>query len=703
MKSLKVYQIVWILMLAISISSCQSDDDPFVLRDTDALTFEYTASSQMFTVRTNGSWSVNNGGNEWISLNPESGVGDGVKYEKVTVTVARNGGTDRNGKVNINAAGKEIYIDILQKIGPVITFGEPNMTGGVLQKNLDASNIRLSIPYSGAIGDEQFTVSVTASGEGSQGLTPVNNYPVTLSARAGRFEVPLAGVPSAEGAVAFAITTSYATLHTGAIIPRLSAVVYPPLDVVLGTPVFSSSDPLVVTKRISGLILDIPYMQGKIGLQFTLSIEISGVTGINDVLNYPVNITTASGTISIPITGVPYAAGEAIFNIVYPGPNLSASLPVIDDGKKYYPGTILVTGAMTDPRGNDCNTTMNIGWYNPNENANIHGDGYEYVQLMAVEDIDFSVTPYSVVICRNTSTQTPTAKGWAEGGARSYKFDLTQGTVSRGEFFYIGGEAKALNGYSSNATNTTASSFDGSVTNKVWTGHPIAIPEWAPQNGGATQTTGGIISIRQAKWIRTKAYIKEAGDGFGSPTASNNSNILSNSPNPGTSFPGTFGVDGIAVYEGTDVDEYTVPMDVIFFGQNATGARNFSATGMGYTVPLNDLYSPVNLATGEVQPYFGQGTNSVFLSGGQPELTMGIPCSLTGTVANGRDCSAFIKFAGELGADNSWIKPRETKTIYLLEPKNHLEQYGLTRPAQLSDIETNLIEARDEGAVMIVR
>jgi hypothetical protein len=422
------------------------------------------------------------------------------------------------------------------------------------------------------------------------------------------------------------------------------------------------------------------------------------------VANYPVTVSSANGTIVIPIKGIPYTSGSAVFEIVYPGPPLpSITVPVVNDGKKYFPGAILVTGAMTDPRGNDCNTTMNIGWYNPNEDANVHGDGYEYVQLLAVEDIDFSVTPYSVIISRNSSTQTPTAKAWIEGASRTYKFNLTEGSVSRGEFFYIGGNAKALNGYSSNATNTTASSYDGSVKDKVWTGHPIEIPAWAPSKGGTTQTTGGIISIRNAKWIRTKAYISEKGDDdIGNATASNNSNILSNSPNPGTSFPGTFGVDGIAVYEGVAVTENTVPIDVIFFGENATGASNYVANGMGYTIPLNDLYTPVNLESGSPQPYFGQGNNTTFLKGGQPELTMGIPCSVSSGVANGRDCSAFVKFAGELGADNSWIKPRETKTVYLLEPKNWLEQYGLTRPAQLSDIETNLTEAGADGAVMIV-
>jgi hypothetical protein len=702
MKTNFIFKNLLILSVIFGGLACSEEESPFVLRSTDILEYTYEASSQTFTIRSNGDWSVNSSGTEWITVEPASGRGNGVEYEYVTVSVSRNEGEDRKGKITVNAAGKEIYIDVLQSIGPVITFGKPTLSG-VLQMNRDASMAKISIPYSGAIGDEKFTVSATASGVGAAGINPVNNHSVQLAGRTGVIEVPLSGMPQTSGTVAFAVTTSYTSLHSGAKIESFETLVYPPLNILLGTPALSAIQ-FTVTKKLSDVKIEIPYTEGEIGLQFDLTVNITGISGIGSIV-YPVTVSSANGNIVIPVKGVPYNAGNAVFDFIYPGPSLaSITVPVVNDGKKYFPGAILVTGAMTDPRGNDCNTTMNIAWYNPNEDANVHGDGYEYVQLMAVEDIDFSVTPYSVIIAKNTNTQTPTAKAWIEGANRTYKFNLTEGQVSRGEFFYIGGKAKALNGYSSNATNTTASSYDGSVKDKVWTGHPIEIPAWAPQKGGTNQISGGIISIREAKWIRTKAYISEKGDdGIGNATSSNNSNILSNSPNPGTSFPGSFGVDGIAVYEGTAVDENTVPVDVIFFGENAAGASNFTASGIGYTVPLNDFYSPVNLESGAVQPYFGQGTNTAFLKGGQPELTMGIPCSITSGVANGRDCSAFIKFAGELDVDNSWIKPRETKTVYLLEPKNWLEQYGLTRPAQLSDIETNLNEAGANGAVMTVR
>ncbi len=701
MKAKYLRNLILLVLLMSGMVSCSEETAPFVLRNTDILEFAFETSSQTFTLRSNGPWSVSSE-NDWITLDPTSGTSDGIVYETITVTVLRNEGEDRTGKISINAAGMEIYINVLQSVGPIITFGDPILFGA-LQETEDASSVRIRVPYSGAIGDEKFTVSITASGEGASGIKPVTNYEVQLNGKSGFFDVPLSGSPTASGNVTFNITTSYTSLHSYVTIPECKGLVYPPLDITLGTPVLSNAETFYVTRKLDNVVLEIPYTEGEIGLSFTLSVDISGITGINSIENVPINVTSSTGTIKIPVKGIPYHAGEALFKIVYPGPELpTITVPVIDNGKRYFPGGILVTGAMPDPRGNDCNTSMNVSWYNPNEDANVHGDGYEYVQLMATEDIDFSVTPYSVIIAKNTANQKPTSKGWIEGGSRTYKFNLTEGTVSRGEFFYIGGMAKALNGYSSNANGTTTSSFDGSVVNKVWTGNPIKIPEWAPQNGGTTQTTGGIISMREAKWIRTKAYIREGGDdGIGNPTTGNNSNLLSNTPNPQSS-QANVGVDGIAVFEGTAVTEESVPIDLIFFGTNATNAFDYTTNSMGYTVPLNEFYSPVNLSSGEAQPYLGQGSNSSFLKGGQPELTMGLPCSAASGISNGRDCSAFVKFAGELDSDNSWIKPRETRTIYLLEPKFWLEHYQLSRPAQLSDIESNVPEAGDNGMVMII-
>jgi hypothetical protein len=82
----------------------------------------------------------------------------------------------------------------------------------------------------------------------------------------------------------------------------------------------------------------------------------------------------------------------------------------------------IITGWTNDPKGTDSNN--------------------EYIQFMATEDIDFSKTPFSVVTTNNANASTPTGfprKGWATGGMRTYKFNLTSGFAKKGTLFYVGG------------------------------------------------------------------------------------------------------------------------------------------------------------------------------------------------------------------------------------------------------------------------
>ncbi|MBD1420177.1 DUF4998 domain-containing protein [Sphingobacterium chuzhouense] len=208
---------------------------------------------------------------------------------------------------------------------------------------------------------------------------------------------------------------------------------------------------------------------------------------------------------------------------------------------------IIFTGYCADPQGGDGN--------------------YEYLQLMATIDIDFSKTPFCVVTCQNGGSTAPDAgvppsQGWAAGGGRTYKFNLTQGNVSKGEFFYVGGDSRLING--ANSTN-----------------------------------------IEHAKWVRTINYTNTAGDGFGSST----SGLM---PNSGYAA-------GMAVFFGMEVTNESSPVDVVFYGPTLeTHPTHVPATiineelypDRGYRVAENDHYSPVDNATGVNQPFFWQGTNT---------------------------------------------------------------------------------------------
>lgn len=194
---------------------------------------------------------------------------------------------------------------------------------------------------------------------------------------------------------------------------------------------------------------------------------------------------------------------------------------------------IIITGFLADPTSTDAN--------------------YEYIQLLATEDIDFSLTPFALVTCNNAGTSEPTGapvNGWATGNQRSYKFNLTDGSVKKGTYFYVGGNKN------------------------IW---------------GA-----GSTDISSAQWIVSKKYADIDGEGFGAKTT----NLLANSGNAA----------GIAVFDKTDVDETSVPVDVVFYGGNG---QLFSPSPLkGYLITNTDYYDLVHPVDLNEQPYFTQGSNT---------------------------------------------------------------------------------------------
>lgn len=198
-----------------------------------------------------------------------------------------------------------------------------------------------------------------------------------------------------------------------------------------------------------------------------------------------------------------------------------------------------------------------ITGYMPNVTKALGVDAnYEYIQLMATRDIDFAATPFAVVTTNNANASTPTgypAQGWATGGKRTYKFSLDSGKVTKGSFFYVGGDGKRINGEKS-------------------------------------------TDISNAIWICAFNYSKLNGDGFGAATT----NLLANSGN----------ASGIAVFADSAVTVNSKPVDVIFI---ATGGSLFSE-GKGYRIATTDFYDLINPLTLEEQPFYRQGSNTMSLA-----------------------------------------------------------------------------------------
>lgn len=199
---------------------------------------------------------------------------------------------------------------------------------------------------------------------------------------------------------------------------------------------------------------------------------------------------------------------------------------------------VIISGIMTDVKGADGN--------------------YEYVQFMATKDINFALTPFSMVATTNPNAAIPTGypeNGWATGGQRTYKINITTGTVAKGTFFYVGGAGRMINGPTSTAIPAT-------------------------------------------KWIRGLNYTTTDGDGFGLKTGG----LFANSGN----------ATGVAIFEGINVTVNSKPVDAMFVSSGGS-LYTPTPTPQGYKIPNSDWYDIKNPITLEDQPYYRAGTNTMFL------------------------------------------------------------------------------------------
>ncbi|SFD15034.1 hypothetical protein SAMN05518672_101750 [Chitinophaga sp. CF118] len=200
---------------------------------------------------------------------------------------------------------------------------------------------------------------------------------------------------------------------------------------------------------------------------------------------------------------------------------------------------VIITGFISDVKGGDGN--------------------YEYIQMMATRDINFADTPYAVIVTNNANASTPTgypAKGWATGGMRTFKFNLSKGSAAKGSFFYVGGDGKTING-------------------------------------------AGSTSMSTSNWIRAFNYTTADGDGFGTKTGG----LLANS---GNAF-------GMAVFKDTVVTVNSKPVDVMFI---STGGSLYTpgSPAKGYRITTTDFYDVKNPITREDQPFYLSGSNTLNLS-----------------------------------------------------------------------------------------
>lgn len=258
--------------------------------------------------------------------------------------------------------------------------------------------------------------------------------------------------------------------------------------------------------------------------------------------------------------------------------------------KIFHNGDMVITGYFSDPKGSDSPKTGTVsggGYQHPGQ--------YEYVQLMALRDIDFTKEPYSIVIT-NSSIPTHWGMGLDDPTTKKvYQMNFETGSVQKGQFFYIGGSAGLIASY---WQDYGSPAFD---EEKYWKVDYAAEP--GGNGNGAAKAGSGLM-----------------GNGSGA------SGLLAKSKD----YP-----DGIAVFKGTHVDANSTPVDVIFYGTT----MNFDLETVKLRITDTDRYSTVNPETGKDQPLFGQGTNNYMFP---------VPK---------QDDGVFIKLGGQV-TPTEWLTPR---------------------------------------------
>ncbi len=194
---------------------------------------------------------------------------------------------------------------------------------------------------------------------------------------------------------------------------------------------------------------------------------------------------------------------------------------------------LLISGFQSDPKGGD--------------------GGYEYVQMLATKDIDFAATPYSIIFCNNAGTAssaTPLDAGWATGGQRTIKWNITSGTVQKGKFFYFGFQGKKING----SAGTYSFPAEANWYQKTYA------------TSGTNLGDGGLV--------RASAF------GTSGPWA-NSGNAC-----------------GVAIFKGTTITEASTPEDVLFVasGGNAAIYDPTKSPILGYRICNNDWYSMYSIS-----------------------------------------------------------------------------------------------------------
>jgi hypothetical protein len=347
------------------------------------------------------------GGNTYSWTGP-NGFSSSLQNPAIATTVPADSGVFIVTAISTlgctDTASTLAYIQDCGCVPPVTTGSStpPSCNGG--------SNGSIDITVTGGIGPYTFLWSNGATVEDPSGLTAGNYSVIVTDAVSCRdtFDITI-GEPSA-------ISLSFSVTNPGCVGFSNGAV---NMTINGGTPGYSYLwDNGAVTEDITGLAAGL----------------------------YSVTVTDANGCIQ---NGFASIVDPPVFTInltpsdvVCAGVNNGAiDLTASNDTSTTNPG-LLISEFLANPANTDSSK--------------------EWIELIATKNIDFSVTPYTIITANNG---TATTKGWTQGLFQTYAFQISSGTVVPGEVVYVGGSNMAVSGRKIRVIDVSTTPGDGGIGN----------------------------------------------------------------------------------------------------------------------------------------------------------------------------------------------------------------------------------------------
>ena len=217
----KIFNIISIILFgALALTGCSDDDDNFVLRSDNQMSFDYSGQGKTFTVCTNGDWSITTNAG-WLSFSKSEGQGDGSTREEIIVTASRNVSAARVDSFILHAAGKDLPVVISQEEGKPFTLGSITLSPS-LKSGVSAEGTVIKVPYTYGYNGQKVTFTASLSGEASTGLT-ANSVTKTLTADKGTIEIPVTGTPASPGQLVVSVATDDASVTPVTLTTSVSA------------------------------------------------------------------------------------------------------------------------------------------------------------------------------------------------------------------------------------------------------------------------------------------------------------------------------------------------------------------------------------------------------------------------------------------------------------------------------------------------